>query len=88
MAAKTKKQIKVDRYKSNSPTYVGPTCKYIDHIIDVVDEEIKPLIAHKDREFFDEIQRLILAQLEFIRSSNETLRNSSKYWYDSLKKEA
>jgi hypothetical protein len=87
MARKNAKQIKIDTYKLKSPTYVGPTCKYIDHIIEVLDDEIKPLISEKDEDFFSEIQRQLIAQLEFIRSSNQTLRDSSQYWYQSFKKE-
>ena len=78
---------KIKKYKEKSPTYVGQTCKYIDHIINVIDEEIKPLIPEKDEDFFLEIEKQINAQLEFIRASNQTLRDSSKYWYESFKKE-
>jgi hypothetical protein len=78
---------KIAKYKSKAPTYVGPTCKYIDHIQNVIDEELKPLIAEKDEDFFYQITKQINAQLEFIRASNETLRDSSKYWYESFKKE-
>jgi len=81
------RQQKIDRYKESAPTFVGPTCKYIDHIQSVLDEEIKPLIPEKSLDFFYEIDKQINAQLEFIRSSNDTLRRSSKYWYDSFKKE-
>ena len=87
MPAKLTPQDKIDKYKLKSPTYVGPTCKYIDHIQSVLDEELKPLIAEKDEDFFYEISKQINAQLEFIRSSNQTLRDSSKYWYESFKKE-
>lgn len=86
MPAKLTRQDKIDKYKMSAPTFVGPTCKYIDHIQEVLDEEIKPLIAEKDEDFFYEITKQINAQLEFIRSSNQTLRDSSKYWYDSFKK--
>jgi len=87
MPAKLTRQDKIDKYKEKAPTFVGPTCKYIDHIQSVLDEELKPLIAEKDEDFFYEISKQINAQLEFIRSSNETLRQSGKYWYESFKKE-
>lgn len=86
MPTKVTRQDKINSYKKKSPTFVGPTCKYIDHIQAVLDEEIKPLIAEKDEDFFYEICKQINAQLEFIRSSNQTLRDSSKYWYESFKK--
>ena len=87
MPAKQTRSEKIAKYKDKAPTFVGPTCKYIDHIQTVLDEEIKPLISEKDEDFFYEISKQINAQLEFIRSSNETLRSSSKYWYESFKKE-
>jgi hypothetical protein len=87
MPAKQTRSEKIANYKNKAPTFVGPTCKYVDHIQTVLDEEIKPLIPEKDEDFFYEISKQINAQLEFIRSSNETLRSSSKYWYESFKKE-
>ena len=87
MATKTTRLDKIKKYKDKSPTFAGPTCMYVDHIIEVLDEEVKPLIAEKDEEFFCKIQRQLNAQLNFIRSANETLRDSSKYWYETFKKE-
>jgi CTP synthase (UTP-ammonia lyase) len=87
MPAKLTRSEKIKKYKEKAPTYAGQTCKYIDHIIDVLDEEVKPLISEKDEDFFIEIQKQINAQLNFIRAANETLRDSSKYWYEIFKKE-
>jgi hypothetical protein len=78
---------KLNKYKDKSPTYAGNTCKYIDLLIDVLDEEIKPLISDKDQDFFSEIQTQFVSELNYIRAANETLRDSSKYWYSSFKKE-
>jgi hypothetical protein len=87
MAKKSTRLEKIEKYKEKAPSFAGPTCKYIDHIIDVIDEEVKPLISEKDEDFFNEIQTILNAQLNFVRSANDTLRSSSKYWYESFKKE-
>ena len=87
MATKLTKLNKINKYKSKSPTCAGNTCKYIDLLIDVLDEEIKPLISDKDQDFFSEIQTQFVSELNYIRAANDTLRDSSKYWYSSFKKE-
>lgn len=78
---------KIDAYKDKAPTCPGPTCKYVDHVIEILIEEIKPLIPAKDKAFYLEVQENLKAELEFIRECNRGLREHSKYWYESFKKE-
>ena len=71
----------LEDYKRSSPEIPTNTCPYIDfikHILDdVKDETDSPLI----REKLD----LANANLEYIRISNENLRQSSHYWFIKFK---
>ena len=64
-------------YKKTAPTVPGPTCKYIDHVIDILIEEVKPMIPQKDKPHYLEVLHVLKTQMEYIRESNRKLRDSS-----------
>jgi len=76
----TQKQTKIDKAKQNAPVIPPNTCPYIDHIIEVLDD-----IETKSSPDEHRIS-LIKAELEYIRSVNEKLRENGKYWYEQFKK--
>jgi hypothetical protein len=73
-------------HKKDAPTIPGPTCKYVDHVIDILIEEIKPMIPNKDKAHYLEVLNVLKTNMEYIRESNRSLRTSSKYWNDACKK--
>jgi hypothetical protein len=75
-----------DDYKQGAPTLPGPTCKYIDHVIGILIEEVKPMIPTKDKAHYLEVLNVLKTNMEYIRESNRSLRASSKYWNDVSKK--
>ena len=87
----SKKRQKINDLKKSAPGVPTNTCPYIDHVIAMV-EELRDM--HDDYHqkgvqvpMFDRKVDLIKEHLEFVRSANETLRDNSLYWYNSLKKE-
>jgi len=70
--------------KKDSPGIPPETCAYLDRIIEIVDD-LSSLVVDEKKSVADELGSLIKNEIEYIRTANDTLRNSSKYWYDNHK---
>ena len=70
----------LDDYKKESPEIPNITCPYVDFTKDIL-QEIKD---ESDSLFTEEKVELINNLLEYLRTSNDALRLSSKYWYDKF----
>jgi hypothetical protein len=68
-------------YRKNSPEIPTNTCPYIDF----VQEIIKEAIDETDSNLLEEKLNLADSILEYIRNSNESLRQNSHYWYTKFK---
>ena len=71
----------LDDYKKDAPEIPTNTCPYIDFVKEIVEEV-------KDESYSQLIkEKLELANntLEYIRVSNEQLRQSSHYWFIKFK---
>ena len=55
-------------------------------VIDILIEEVKPMIPQKDKTHYLEVLHVLKTQMEYIRESNRKLRDSSKYWNDTSKR--
>ena len=71
----------LDQYKAEAPEIPTNTCPYIDFIVDI-NKEISDEI---DSELVREKLELSNSVLEYIRTSNESLRRSSHYWFTKFK---
>ena len=72
------------KIKKDSPGVPPETCAYLDRIMEIVDD-LSSLVVDEKKSVADELGSLIKNEIEYIRSANDTLRNSSKYWYDNHK---
>lgn len=72
------------KLKKNSPGIPPETCAYLNRIIEIVDD-LSSLVVDEKKTVADELGSLIKNEIEYIRTANDTLRNSSKYWYDNHK---
>ena len=70
----------LDDYKKESPEIPNITCPYIDFAKEIL-SEIKD---ESDSTFVEEKIELIYNLLEYLRSSNDSLRVNSKYWHDKF----
>lgn len=72
---------RLDIVKDKAPVIPPNTCPYIDFVIDML-EDYNLMNNAVD------IQRkdCILTMLEYVRNSNDSLRKSSKFWYDEYVK--
>ena len=70
--------------KRKSPGIPPDTCPYLDRMIEVV-EDLSALVKDNKTGIANELTTLIKNELEYVRKANETLRESSKYWYDRHK---
>lgn len=70
----------LDQYRDESPEIPGITCPYIDFTKDIL-QEIKD---DSSSLFVEEKVELINNLLEYLRTSNDALRVSSKYWHDKF----
>jgi hypothetical protein len=66
----------------NKPVVPEDTCPYIDTVQELIDK----IANQTDEDWRKEQAILAKALLEYIRESNQRLRNSSKYWYDRRKR--
>lgn len=92
---KSKKLNKADRdairveAKLHSPGIPPNTCPYIDvtqtMINDLQDAYDKMRETGQHNPLVDEIASRATDTLEFVRKSNETLRDNSSYWYNKYK---
>ena len=88
---KVKQEQKRLENKANSPGVPPNTCPYIDMVISMVSDlqsayerlrekgEYQPMV--------DRIAEQTKDMLEYIRQSNETLRDNSAFWYEKYKEE-
>lgn len=71
----------LEQYKKEAPDIPTNTCPYIDFIQEInnelKDEIDSPLITEK--------VDLANSMLEYVRKSNESLRESSFYWFSKFK---
>lgn len=82
MARSTEKLNRIELVKKRAPKVPPNTCPYINFVIEVLEEQMK----YSDDKC-DELRKSTLIEtLEYIRRANETLRASSKYWYEEYKK--
>ena len=67
--------------KERAPSVPPNTCPYIDSIIEILDdfELTQPVVDSRRKE-------IIVATLEYVRESNSSLRDSSKFWHDEFTK--
>lgn len=70
----------IPKKNSTEPVIPGPTCKYIDHIMRILTEEVKPMIKDNNREFYGHVLYTIKGELELLRESNRQLREVGKYY--------
>ena len=68
-------------YKNLAPTIPTNTCPYIDF----VQEIIKEVKDEHDCKLIQNKLDLAINTLEYIRESNESLRDSSRYWFNNFK---
>ena len=73
-----------EQVKKESPSVPPDTCPYLDHVLEIV-EDLELLAKNNKSEIAAQLHQLIRHEIEYIRSVNETLRTSSKYWYDHHK---
>jgi len=85
MARTKQKKVDLVNAKKHAPNVPGDTCPTIDYVQEMLDQ----LVERNKDDTWSMTQREIINQaLEYIRSANHELRNSSKYWYDQCKKVA
>ena len=77
------KQKKIDIAKVGAPKVPGDTCPSIDYIQDIIDQ-----IANRGDDWAVKQACVVRDVLEYVRESNNELRNSSYYWYKEFKKAA
>lgn len=83
MARTSTKSNRIIKSKVNAPKIPPNTCPYIDFVISCIEDDFDA------KDDCDTKRKAALVEaLEYIRSANETLRFSSKYWYDEYKKVA
>ena len=68
-------------YKNGAPELPTNTCPYIDFIKDII-EEVKD---ETDSQLIKEKLELANNTLEYIRMSNEQLRQNGFYWFNKFK---
>jgi len=78
MARLTK--IEVKNIRDAAPEVPPETCPNIDFVIDRLDDFKFPTESDQQR------QEMIVAVMEYIRVANDTLRQSSYYWYQEWNK--
>ena len=83
--ATRQKKVNLVSAKQHAPSVPGDTCPTINYVQEMIDQ----LIERNKDDVWSLTQRdAINNALEYVRSSNQELRNSSKYWYDQCKKVA
>lgn len=81
MARVTEKSKRVQKIKAGAPDIPPNTCPYIDFVLNFVENE-----QFGTSKIDEQRKALIVDTLEYIREANDSLRRSSKYWYDEYKK--
>ena len=73
-----------EQVKNESPSIPPDTCPYLDHVLEIVDD-LELLAKNNKSEIAAHLHQIISHEKEYIRSVNETIRTSSKYWDDHHK---
>lgn len=81
MARITEKSKRVQQVKAGAPDIPPNTCPYIDFVLNFVENE-----KFGTSKIDEQRKTLIIDTLEYIREANDSLRKSSKFWYDEYKK--
>ena len=76
------KRMKIDAAKLSAPKVPGNTCPSIDYVQDIIDQ-----IADRGDDWSVKQANVIRDVMEYVRESNEELRQSSYYWYNKYKSE-
>ena len=72
---------KISLAKKHAPKVPGDTCPSIDYVQAVLEQ-----ITNRTKDDWADKQLFVANEvLEYIRASNEELRNSSYYWYKKYK---
>lgn len=71
----------LDDYKKNAPEIPNNTCPYIDFTKEIINE----VKDDSDSQLTKEKLELANNALEYVRVSNEQLRQSSHYWFIKFK---
>ena len=75
------KRKKIDNAKAGAPKVPGDTCPSINYVQEVLEQ----ITARGGDDWSDKQADVLNGVLEYIRESNEELRNSSYYWYKKYK---
>lgn len=81
MARVTEKSKRVEKIKAGAPDIPPNTCPYIDFVLNFIENE-----KFGTSKIDEQRKTLIIDTLEYIREANDSLRRSSKFWYDEYKK--
>ena len=81
MSRSNAKQEKINKAKKSAPKVPGDTCPSIDYC-----QAIAKQIADRGDEWGVKQGAIIENVLEYVRSSNQELRDSSFYWYQEYKR--
>lgn len=76
------KRVKIDAAKLSAPKVPGNTCPSIDYVQDIIDQ-----IADRGDDWSVKQANVIRDVMEYVRESNDELRQSSYYWYNKYKSE-
>ena len=80
---KNVKREKIDAAKASAPNVPGNTCPSIDYVQEIIDQ-----IANRGDDWAEKQSDVVKDVLEYVRASNDELRESSKYWYKKFKEAA
>lgn len=84
MARVSEKTKRIAKTKVGAPDIPPNTCPYIDFVLNYIENEEFVGKSKAD----NQRKTLIIDTLEYIREANDSLRKSSKFWYDEYKKVA
>ena len=77
----TSKSKRIEIAKKGAPKVPGDTCPSINYVQEVIDQ----ILARVEDDWAEKQSEVANNVLEYIRESNEELRNSSYYWYKKYK---
>ena len=79
MAQKTSKKGYWQKIKGKAPKYPDITCPQIDDILARIEK------AQTNQKLSEYQHKIIIRKLEQLRTDNEQLRESGRYWHESCK---
>ena len=77
------KRVKIEAAKAKAPAVPGNTCPSIDYVQEIIEQ-----IANRGDDWAEKQSDVVKDVLEYVRASNDELRESSKYWYKKFKEAA